>query len=505
MKRSIFIILILAATITAGLPLYSQDLDSLLEGFEDDIEKVEDNTGSESTNSGIQKTEPDIIADFSGEHFFTYRMPVIKDYMNYSGELKRPIWNNTLGFSMEQKYISLHSNWGINVELGEDVEYDEIVKILPLENYLSLSLDFFKLSFGFQRIAWGTADGLNPTDNFNSWDYSSGTDRKALPSLAFRLNVYPSDFMSMDFAVVGYRQESIFPYDFESTLEGQLSLAFTADQISSENTPFELASAIPGARLNFYFPVLDFSLSYLYDIDPFYTPIVDMNTPDIELVHKRIHRIGFDLKGIAGPVGLWFETCLSLTEDFNMNDPAIRNPNLSWTLGGDFNFGPDDRFYMNLQYNAKYVFDYYRDFYTDYPNGLPASYDPQYLEEYYSRSLSSGLGGEREGLINNFIIKSDFNFKNNTIVLSLVNMYSLPALYDKEEAVRYGSLYLNPSLEFKFLGALKVSVGSNLFFAWRESESGGIEMDERDSIGIFHNDSNVYVSLEYVWSHRASK
>jgi hypothetical protein len=501
--------IILLILLMICFPAFSEndDLDSLLEGFEDDIKEAEENRDKEGTDTKDTIKKPNFFIDFSGEHLFSFHMPVIKDYMNYSGELKRPVWKNILGLSIENQFINLHSYWELNVKLGKGVEYDEIAKILPQENYLSLSLKFTKLSFGFQRIAWGTADGLNPTDNINPWDYSLGPDMEALPVLTLRLVVYPADFMSMDFVCVPYRQESVFPYDVEDKIVH--SGAFTSDEVSTDNLSFNLLAIIAGIRLSFYFPVIDFSFSYLYDFDPYFTPKVEVVAytydKSMELEHRRIHRIGFDLKGIAGQVGLWLETCFSLTEDPYMNNPAIRNPNLAWTFGGDINFGPDDRFYINIQYNGKYIFKYYRDFYSDYPDGEPTSIDPAYLERYYSRAFSGSLAGETEGLINNFILKSDFNFKHDTIILSFVTMYSLPLLYDKQEKTRYGSLYLNPSLQFKIINVLEISIGSNLFFAWQKPKSGSLEQDENDKIGMFHKDSNIYLSLEYIWSWRSGK
>ena len=84
-------------------------------------------------------------------------------------------------------------------------------------------------------------------------------------------------------------------------------------------------------------------------------------------------------------------------------------------------------------------------------------------------------------------------------------MYSLPLLYDKQEKTRYGSLYLNPALQFKIISVLEITIGSNLFFAWQKPKSGSLEQDKNDKIGMFYKDSNIYLSLEYIWSYRSGK
>jgi hypothetical protein len=73
-----------------------------------------------------------------------------------------------------------------------------------------------------------------------------------------------------------------------------------------------------------------------------------------------------------------------------MDSYAKRNPNLAWTLGTDFNYGSDDRFYLNFQYAGKFVRDYDYEFFTDYTNGAPdvsRMADPEYVKEYYYRNF----------------------------------------------------------------------------------------------------------------------
>ncbi|MCX7957731.1 MAG: hypothetical protein N3B13_01640 [Deltaproteobacteria bacterium] len=77
-------------------------------------------------------------------------------------------------------------------------KYVEPVSLQIYESYIQFSSIFIKemdLRFGKQRIAWGTADGFNPTDNFSPMDLEDPLDFKSKLSVwALNTTFYYSSF-----------------------------------------------------------------------------------------------------------------------------------------------------------------------------------------------------------------------------------------------------------------------------------------------------------------------
>ncbi len=68
--------------------------------------------------------------------------------------------------------------------------------LVRVPNFLVGPLD---VTIGKQRIPWGTADGLNPTDRFNAFDLSDLTDFTArVPTWAARLEYYAPGDLRLD-------------------------------------------------------------------------------------------------------------------------------------------------------------------------------------------------------------------------------------------------------------------------------------------------------------------
>jgi hypothetical protein len=519
-----------------------------------------DQSGDKSSKSDNDpfSMKKEFKLSLTGDHSFYFHIPVIPDHMNFSGEIKAPRFINALSAQINYRELKIKTGARIDVKLNEFGEWTDVLSITPEENYISWSPWKFKLTGGYQIYSWGVADGMNPTDRLNPRNYASGSSQDKLSVLSASASFYPVNFFSLDAVYIPFEQNDRFPMDAASEFPADLYFKYsfdnTADSLTklmsggkpiltnrnaTTDTSYQSFNWDPqyfvvGGKTNFRFSVIDFSFSYLYDLDPFYTPVLTLekytvnNTPytypapfnmvtvpaidmvrisSIELVRKRIHRIGGDFKVLAGKVSLWGEFCYSLSEDYLMDSYKIRNHQLSWIAGLDFNYGPNDDFYFNFQYYGNFIPNYDTDFYKDYPDGLPETAkvsDQDYMEEFYYRAFTNRLGFYNEGLNQGVILAMKWPVLNNLLTPSIAVSYSLPLLYDMDYEKRFGALYLKPEIDIMPIDSFHILAGAELYFSWKEKD-GEIVQDENAQTGAFHKDSNIYLALKYKWGYDLEK
>jgi len=541
--------------------------------FADEYSDLFNDLSSDSDTSSDVKEEKaidnftgdkDFRLKLLGDHSFCFHIPVIKDHINFDGYIKSPKFKNDIGIEIDYKIIKFVSHWQLDLVLNEvnnwNATWDGIdfkagmFNIRPLENFISINPWKFNLSFGFQEFNWGTGDGLNPTDNLNPKDYSKGVQLSKITTLSAAVSFYPIDFISMEVVYLPYKQASKFPYDLVGMIPNELFTKMdlqwvsgnpidpttwvttpknvsTPRDVEKKTKPFDWSSLVIGGKLNFFFRYVDFSFSYIYDIDPFLTPEINLvsdtmtlydvgmpgnNVPipyyrvvSLDLVNRRLHRFGADIKANAGRFGLWAEVCYTMTEDYLMNNYQLRNHNLSWVAGFDFSYGPNDDFYFNLQYTGEFrpLFD--QDFFNDYEDGKPdqKKFDNKdYIEEYYYRSLTNILGGVSEGLLQGLFINMKWPVLDSLIAPSITAGYFLPLLYDYDEEKRFGSLFLKPEIDIMPIDSLHILIGADLYFSWYQpKDSDNAQLKYTDNLGTFYKDSNIYLIVSYKWDYQFTK
>jgi hypothetical protein len=448
-----------------------------------------------------------------------------------------------------------------------------LLRIRPGENYVGWSPGAFRFALGYQIFSWGSADGVNPTDTINPRDYSVGVQSTKIPILAVAASWYPAPVFSVDAVYAPREQGDIFPVDPAEQIPDVVfygyDLKLSAAQIAelgaaimanpaqqqaivaqylaanaasikqvpvtfnrsvTENQPEDdLSAFLAGARLNFHAAAFDASVSYLYDYDPFYTPSIttagytvnETGMPlgplgtiyrisSISLDRQRIHRLGLDLKGSAGPVGLWLESAWSQSHDWKVGSYTARSPGLASVVGCDVSWGPTNAFYSNLQAVVQWYPWFDKTFGTDYPDGVPSSDrlgDPDYMTEYYYRAFTQRLGGQTEGLNVGASLALKFPFAGNVVTPTLSAAYLVPFEYDDSSVTRYGSLVLNPEVDIMPVDSWHLILGARLQYAWvKDNSEGTVSLDRTtDNVGIYTPDNQVYVMARYLWNESTSK
>jgi len=197
---------------------------------------------------------------------------------------------------------------------------------VDLYGFLSPNLD---IRIGLQRIAWGTGDRLNPTDNLNPddlediWDFGRHLGSQAIKA-SYYLGEYSLTvvfipiFTPATLPIREWAEALSSPPEFPSGVE----LRNLSDKvITPENNLKE--SSMFGLKIAKNILGYDFSLSYFYGRDDI--PLVNKikftstdisGTVDLltELIYPRILILGMDMAGVVGAVGIWAEGALFFPE-----------------------------------------------------------------------------------------------------------------------------------------------------------------------------------------------
>ena len=334
--------------------------------------------------------------------------------VNISGSTKfhSEVWLRNLGLPEIASSSDLY-NKGIidpyNLEIRE--------AYVQLNGFLTKKLD---ITIGRQRIAWGTADVINPTDNLNPYDFEDVLDfGRHRGSDAINLQYYLNSDFSLQGVFIPFFQPAnlpagIFAESLSSSMDmppGMVLQGYSDTVVIPKYNLGESTSA--GLRFKGFTGGVDFSMSYVWGWDglPFNTANtvipVDLQggvNVNAQLSYGRNHIIGADLATSIAGIGFWAEGALFLPEkDVIMSndltavvsgspDPFIvdstileAKPFMKFVVGGDYFFG--DGSYLNLQYIHGFIHERGKDALNDY---FFLRYDKRFFNEKLKISPLSG-------------------------------------------------------------------------------------------------------------------
>ncbi len=241
-------------------------------------------------------------------------------------------------------------------------------------------LDVFSFPFpvmdlraGKQRIAWGTADKLNQTDNLNPYDFSDILEfGKKIPTNAIKLTTYLGD-NTLTAAVTPVFTPAVMPSTYNTYLSTSISNKLPS---GSTLTSFESSVTLPenklensafGIKLSRNILGYDMSLSYFKGRDSIpniatFTLTLESLSPtkfsaSVSQNYPKIQVIGYDLAGSFKGIGLWAEVAYfkpdNLIQTVAPPQPFVTtttevNDYIKYTLGFDYTF--NNGFYINSQF-----------------------------------------------------------------------------------------------------------------------------------------------------------
>ena len=250
-----------------------------------------------------------------------------------------------------------------------------------------------EIKVGKQRIAWGTADKLNPTDNLNPYDLSDIFDMwEHTPTLAVKISYTLNDYFGFDVIWEPAAKPALLPRDkslqgiFTQAMQAQfagnmatiqkLGLTLNDPQVKIHAPPYDLKHSVEGAKVRGTLGPVDYSVSYIHGWNsiPVVTNVnvhLDKNNPkqiDIDADGElfEYHMAGADLAWEMAGMGWWLEgavffparrvdTIITAPDPKNpfktattTLTPVPKHPYFNLTAGFDYNF--DCNLYLNFQY-----------------------------------------------------------------------------------------------------------------------------------------------------------
>ena len=230
-----------------------------------------------------------------------------------------------------------------NSAIGEGAE----TRSRLLEGYVTLHFESADLRIGKQIVAWGRADGINPTDNLTPRDFIvllPFEDDQRFGTTAIKLDT----FLSQEHTLTVFTTPFFEPSDIPLPTVGRTLV---------EKTPAHtLSNSEIGLKLNKVGEGFDWSVSYFrgFSLLPDVRLIGSGPTgPILELHYDRITVLGADFARNYGRFGLRGEVAYVDTADDAGTDPGIKNPYLYWIAGVDRTFL--DNLNVNLQFFQRRV------------------------------------------------------------------------------------------------------------------------------------------------------
>lgn len=320
--------------------------------------------------SGYLQVDHRVLKETGELSFKEYRLDIQSEYRaSENTKFFSDIWIRSLGFSSVSSSSDLFSK-----EKVSPVNFEIREAYLDIYGFLTKNLD---IRIGRQRIAWGTADKINPTDNINPddfediWDIGRHLGSDGIKATYYIKNltiqgVFIPDFTPAILPLPRWSSVLIPPIEIME-MGKDFQLRNVRDRVIMPEKRIE-ESMIAGIRISTNLAGYDFSLSYLYGRDDL--PIINHLTieniyPSKEidvmanLVYPRMKVLGADFSGSIGEIGIWGEAGLFFPEEvklttsypglYNFESTALSDsPYLKYTLGMDYTF--KNGIYINTQF-----------------------------------------------------------------------------------------------------------------------------------------------------------
>ncbi|MHA1360812.1 MAG: hypothetical protein ACTSRC_22035 [Candidatus Helarchaeota archaeon] len=260
---------------------------------------------------------------------------------------------------------------------------------VDLYGFLTDDLD---IRIGRQRIAWGTGDKLNPTDNLNPddlediWDFG-----RHLGSDGLKASYYFGDYTFTGVFIPTFTPAVLPRGDWASALSPSMDLPagltlrnLTDTIVMPANNPQE--SSVIGFKVSSSLLDYDYSLSYVRTKDDLplarkvtFNPADASSEVDIasEFIYPEMDIVGIDMAGALGDVGIWGEAAMffpekiEMTTDLSALEMGVQEstslddePYIKYVMGADYTF--KNGIYINGQYLHGFIHERGKDNLEDY-------------------------------------------------------------------------------------------------------------------------------------------
>lgn len=381
------------------------------------------------------------------------------DAVSLSGSLRGDYFSSTrtlddrrdlLGATFQLKGVA-RPNESTSIKFEARATQPAIGKATPegdaslIEGYATWSADRWDWRIGKQIVAWGRADGINPTDVV--------TPRDITVQLPF-----DADQRTGVWGAVG---------SYALSSEASLSVLWKADfEPTVIPVPFGQRSTyrfrqpeqpLPqwGLRLNRAGGDMDWSISLFrgHSLLPHAGRHQPVSGSTLNLSYPVITMLGGDLATNFGPFGTRFEAAYTVPDDAPAsNEPGLRR-NLYVVAGIDHTIFP--RLNINLQAFVRHAW------------GLPGQLDPQYQ---LAQGFNAGTFMQQRPWVHGLTLRVSNAWLQDTLEAEIFI----------QRFLRDGGTYVQPMVTYAFTDALRGTVGGQ-YYAGSDAQLGPL----RDNRGVF--------------------
>lgn len=328
-----------------------------------------------------------------------------------------------------------------NSAIGEGGE----TKGSMIEGYVTARFEKADLRIGKQIVAWGRADGINPTDNLTPRDYTvmlPFEEDQRFGTTSLKLDTVLSPEHTLTLFTTPFFEPSKIPLPTDGA-----TFVETLPARTLSNTEI-------GLRLNKTGGDLDWSVSYFrgFSLLPDMRLIGSTPTgPLVELHYDRITVLGADFARNYGRFGFRGEIAYVDTTDDTGTDPGTKNPYLFWIVGVDRTFF--DNLNINFQYFQRRVRNYH---------------DPGNVADPLERSIAiqnAILDGQRDRVSNGISFRVSNKWFNDTLEAEIFGVVNL---------TRNDSFW-RPLLTYSFSDRWKGTVGAEFYRGADNTQYGSLK------------------------------
>jgi hypothetical protein len=314
------------------------------------------------------------------------------------------------------------------------------------EAWVATSPGPFKFVLGKKILAWGRADGINPTNNLtpmNSLVLSSEYDDTRLGAMLAQASVRIKNVTIEGVWLPLYSTDSLLLDRVE--LPAQVTIEkheYPGPKL--ENSGFAL-------RCDLTFPKVDGSLSYFngYETQPGFDYAFNRDGITLTPTAYRVHVIGMDFSTAIGSFGIRGEGAVTLPFDEPEKVKFVPNRHAAYILGVDRDIGD---FSFLVQYSGVAVFEF-----DELPQ--PVLLDPTAQMMYAAaqaemqmQQINRLFTGTADKASHSVTARIGWRGFQETLAIELAGLYNFTT---EEYAV-------NPNLSYDIADALTVSLGGRL-------------------------------------------
>jgi hypothetical protein len=320
-----------------------------------------------------------------------------------------------------------------------------------LEAYITAHFGQADLRIGKQIIAWGRADGINPTDNLTPRDFVvllPLEEDQRFGTTAIKLDTY----LSQELTFTAFTSSFFEPAKFPLPTKG-VSIQLTQPAHTASDSEFALKLSKTGGEF-------DWSVSYFdgYSL----RPSVAAAGSTLDLHYDRTQVLGADAARNFGRFGFRSEVAYTRPSDPHATDPNARNARLFWVAGVDRTFL--ENLNVNLQFFLRWMPHY------DDPHRLS---NPNAQNAATFNTIIDGQQAQTSEGMTTRVSKLWFNDTLQAEIFAVVNV------------VR-GDHFVRPLITYTVSDHVKVLMGANVYRGARDAQ-----------YGVLGPNSGVFAEVRY--------